>query len=100
MEELLARVSSAELTEWLAYRQIEPLPDERRDVLLATLAAILTNANRDPASSEAMTAKDFLPWLDEEDDRDQAQSPEEMLALVEQLNAAFGGTDLRKPGVE
>ena len=92
-------MSARELTEWIAYNSIEPFQDERQDVLLATVAAILVNANRDPDKSSEAIPDDFLPWRDkshyETDDDEEGPDVETMAAMVEALNAAFGGRDLR-----
>lgn len=95
-------MSARELTEWIAYNSIEPFQDERQDVLLATVAAILVNANRDPDKSSEATPDAFLPWRDksnyETDEDEEAPDVEAMAAMVEALNAAFGGDDLRPKG--
>lgn len=92
-------MSASELAEWQAYHSIEPFPDERSDMLLANIAAILVNAHRDSGSSSEITAMDFLPWLDNSSyassDDDEPVDPESMVAYVEAFNAAFGGKDLR-----
>lgn len=94
-------MSARELTEWIAYNSIEPFQDERQDVLLATVAAILVNANRDPDTSSEAIPDDFLPWRDKshyETDDEETPDTEAMAAMVEALNAAFGGDDLRETG--
>lgn len=96
MPELLNRVSSRELTEWMAYDQLEPLPDRRQDLLLASLLALLSNVYRDAKKHrEPAEPGDFLPWLrlDEPD-----PEPVDMLAKIEALNALFGGEDRRAAG--
>lgn len=45
--ELLSRMSSRELTEWMIYETLEPFPAERIDQETAMLAALTANANRD-----------------------------------------------------
>lgn len=108
VDELLDRTSSQELSEWRAYCSIEPLPNERQEMLLANIAAILTNVHRDRDHTSEVTPLDFLPWLDndsyETSDDDEPMHPDAMVAYVEALNAAFGGQDLRgqnlgSPGV-
>ncbi len=88
--------SSTEISEWQAYRSVELLPGERIEMLLATLCALTVNVNR-AKDSEPATALDFLPWMDDDDDDDE-QSPEDVIRMIEQLNAAFGGADLRGSG--
>jgi hypothetical protein len=107
VDELLDRTSSQELSEWWAYCSIEPLPNERQEMLLADIAAILTNVHRDRDHTSEVTPLDFLPWLDNnsyETSDDEPMHPDAMVAYVEALNAAFGGQDLREknlgsPGV-
>lgn len=95
--ELLARISSRELSEWMALSSIELLGQERIELLLAQLLALTANVNRSK-DQDPVSAFDFLPWWPEAEapaTRDDAQTPEQMLALVEALNAAMGGQDLR-----
>lgn len=99
VDELLDRTSSQELSEWRAYCSIEPLPNERQEVLLANIAAILTNVHRDRDHTSEVTPLDFMPWLDNnsyETSDDEPMHPDAMVAYVEALNAAFGGQDLRE----
>lgn len=63
--ELLARASSSELTDWQAYESIEPFPAERTEVMLAQIAQIVANSNRDPKKRrEPYPLADFLPFRD------------------------------------
>lgn len=85
--ELLARVSSAELTDWIAYEEIAgPLGPERDDILNAILCATIANANRDRKTRKA-TPKDYLPTWDQA-----PQTADQQLAMLRQLNAKHGGT--------
>ena len=63
-------------------------------MLLASLLALTANVHRD-SDSRALTALDFLPWMQDEDEDDDGRSPEDMIRMIEALNAAFGGQDLR-----
>lgn len=59
--ELLSRMSSRELTEWMIYESIEPFPAERNDQEFAMLAALTANANRDEKKrSKPFELVDFL----------------------------------------
>lgn len=97
--ELLAKISSRELSEWMALASLEPLGLERIELLLAQLLALTANVHRGE-DDDPMSAWDFLPWWPDTNpaavSRPDGQSPEEMLALVEALNQAFGGQDLRQ----
>lgn len=92
------RMSAREIAEWRAYSDLEMLPSERLEFLLGVLTTVLVNVNRDEDSDPAEIS-DFMPWLrlDEEDEEDNRPSQAEMLALIESLNATFGGRDERQP---
>lgn len=85
--ELLRRISSREITEWMVYERITgPLGGRRSDVQMSVLASVVANSQR--TKGRALTPKDFLPaW-----DGRQRMTPEEMFAAVSQVNTAFGGT--------
>lgn len=60
--ELLTRVSSYELTEWMVYYQLEPFGPERGDLNAGIVAATVANANRDPKKrKEPYRPQDFMP---------------------------------------
>lgn len=85
--ELLARISSRELTEWMTYEQVTgPLGGRRSDVHMSVLASVVANSQR--SKGRPLTPKDFLPaW-----DGKQRMSAEDMFAAVSQANTALGGT--------
>lgn len=91
MAELLARISSRELTEWMQYYELEPFGEERADLRAAIVAATVANANR-RKGKRAFKPADFMPRFKQQAE---PQSWEDQLRLVEMLNAAFGGVDLR-----
>lgn len=62
MRELLSRIGSDELTEWMAFYQIEPFGDFRADYRSGIVAATLANANR-TKDSRAFTPEDFMPFM-------------------------------------
>ena len=95
VEELLARISSRELSEWLAYAGLEPFGPERADLRSGIVAATVANVHRDPKKRrKPYTSADFMPRFRLEQGADGQDWPQQ-LALVEQLNVAFGGKDLR-----
>ena len=60
----LARISSHEITEWMAYEEVEgPLGPARLDHHFATLMALVANLARGKADSPVEPGA-FLPWLD------------------------------------
>ena len=59
---LLASLSSRQISEWMAYFSIEPFGEERADLRMATLAALIANINRDEKKrSSPYTPDDFMP---------------------------------------
>ena len=89
--ELLARISSRELSEWMVYERIAgPLGPVRGDYHAAQIAATLQNVNRGKRG-KARTLDDVrLRW-----DAREPVSPEELYAKVRRINAGLGGTDAR-----
>jgi hypothetical protein len=61
VDALLARITSEQLSEWMAFYMLEPFGEERADLRMATLASLLANVNRDPkVRKEPYTAADFM----------------------------------------
>lgn len=89
--ELLSRMDSRELSEWMAYEQVEgPIGGARGDVHAAMGVAATINVNR--KRQQPYPVSDFVPrW----DTRRESQTPEQMLAIVVGLNRRMGGTDAR-----
>lgn len=83
--ELLARVSSRELTEWMAYEKISgPLGGRRLDVVAAIVASTVLNTNRRKGTAP-IKPDDMIPrW-------DNFQSDEDVWDAIRKANAAMGG---------
>lgn len=63
--ELLAAVTSADITEMVAYSELEPWGPLQADFRAGQICATLANVNRDPrARSEPWAARDFFPALE------------------------------------
>lgn len=92
----LARISSRELVEWMAFDAVEPLGESRADLRMGIVAATVANVNR-ASNQPAVAPADFVPgyWDEEPDEEDAPADWQGMLATVEALNAAFGGADAR-----
>ena len=65
VRELLARIGSDELTEWMAFYQLEPFGDLRADLRSGVISSTIANANR-AKHSQAFTPEDFMPFRAEE----------------------------------
>jgi len=88
VRELLARTTSRELTEWMAYERVTgPLDTRLRgDIAAGIIAATVSNAN---GGKKKLKPADFLPtWFKRK------RTPEEIWQDVLQANAALGG-DIR-----
>lgn len=89
--ELLSRISSQELSEWMAYeKHAGPLGAARGDIQAGIIAATIANANRSKKSSKVHKPSAFIPTWDKPE-----QTDDDMLAMVVQLNRQFGGEDRR-----
>lgn len=72
---MLSRMSSQELTEWMAYEAIEPFAAERNDQDIAMLAALTANANRDPKKqSKPFELVDFLLFKEAKEESAEAKA--------------------------
>lgn len=60
VEELLGAISSRELTEWIAFDQVEPIGDRRGDLQAGVVAATVANVNR-AKGARAYLVTDFMP---------------------------------------
>ena len=94
VEQLLSEISSRELTEWAAYAQLEPFGDERADLRAGIVASTVANFLRDAKKRrKPYRAGDFMPHFGAR--RRESQTWQQQLHLIEMLNAALGGRDLR-----
>lgn len=87
----MARVTSRQVSEWIAYRRIELLPDERLEMLLASIAALLANQWRGE-DDEPVQPHDFMPWL-EQDDEQESPGPN-VGVMVDMLKRVFGAKEV------
>jgi hypothetical protein len=98
VRELLERVESAELSEWMAYDQLDPFGNYRGDLQSAIVASTIANVNLNRKKrKKPFSPDDFIPEFGKliESDPEVARQ-NKMLAMVEMMNAALGGSDLRK----
>lgn len=102
MAELLSRISSRELSEWMAYYDLEPFGEERADLRAGIIASVTANANRDAKKGKAYRPQDFMPDFEKASEKRQVwaqgRPAEHLLAKVRSLNALFGGKDERGEG--
>ena len=60
VKELLSRMDSRELAEWVAYYSIEPFGDFRTDLVGGIVASTIANCNRSK-HSRSFKPSDFMP---------------------------------------
>jgi len=88
--ELLGRISSRELTEWMAFSQLEPFGAEAGYVGHAITASTVANVNRGKGQ-KAYDVQDFMPTMGKKE----PQTVAEMIQFAEMYTIALGGKDLR-----
>ncbi len=88
--ELLQRVSSRELTEWIAFSHLEPFGSEAGYVGHAITASTVANVNR-AEGQKAFEYTDFMPHFEKK-----TQSVDEMLQFARMFTIGLGGKDLRE----
>lgn len=86
--ELLSRMSSRELSEWMAFFSLEPWGAEVEDWRFGMLASVVANANRDPKKKrKPYEPQDFMPRRDRQPS--QEQTWEEQARILEAWARAF-----------
>jgi hypothetical protein len=99
VSELLARISSRELSEWICYFGLEgPAGEVRADWRAALVAATVANVNRDPKRrAEPFLPKDFMPEWDSTaqesgaTDRAADKRIDQQVGLAKRLAKVLGG---------
>lgn len=74
VDELLRRISSRELTEWMIYYRLEPFGQDVDWLRAGVIASTIANVNRDPKKQpRPFEPADFIPQTTEaaNDDRPQ-----------------------------
>ena len=89
--ELLSRISSAELTEWMAFYTLEPFGFERDMLGHAITASTIYNVNRG-SKDKALDVEDFMPRFQ----KIKQQTTEDQVNVASMITKAFGGKDLRE----
>ena len=69
VNELLQTISSAELTEWMAFDSISPIGDWRQDLAAAQIASVIAETHRDRKSRpKPFAPRDFMPFVEKQDE--------------------------------
>jgi hypothetical protein len=89
--ELLDRISSRELTEWMAFDSLEPFGSQAG--YLGHAITSMTVANRHRGKNEnSHKIEEFIPKFGNQ----KAQTVDEMIQVAEMFTAGLGGQDLRE----
>jgi hypothetical protein len=84
---MLARMTSRELTEWMAFYSLEPFGGDTPYIGHAITAATVYNVNHD--KDNQMKVDNFMPkWNHQEAE----QTPEQMIQFAAMFTEALGGT--------
>jgi hypothetical protein len=75
VREMLARIDSRELAEWMQYYAIDPFGTERNDLQSGIVASTIANANS--GKGKAFQPSDFMPYLNKNE-----QTAEDMQTLL------------------
>jgi len=96
VSELLARISSAELTEWMAFDAIDPFGEQRADLRTGILAAVTANHSFAPPT-EPRRPSDYMLFSEKpgDDDGILLADPVEQARLIKQLIDPRPGTSYR-----
>jgi len=96
VSELLGRISSREIAEWMAYFQTEPFGEISAEFRMARIASILAETNRDekkrkePFSEKDFMRTEFLGDVDAEEEADADALYPDQDALTKKILNAFG----------
>jgi hypothetical protein len=101
---MMREMGSRELSEWMAYNELDPIGEYRADLRMGILAATVANTGY-ARPQEAMAPADFMPDFlgrsaDGEPDNDQepteAERAERLHAGFEMLRVLMGGKHIHR----
>lgn len=79
-----AGLTAAQLNEWLAFNQIEPIGEGRAELRHGQIMALTLNLNRDPKTKhEPYDARDYMNYVDPEPEKIYTQ--EELEAYADKI---------------
>ena len=81
MRRLLAEITSAELTEYMAYERLEPFGEARADLRAGIVASTVANHGMSPPR-RPMRPLDFMPLVREPDAPIRPADPDQHAALL------------------
>ena len=88
---MLERIDSRELTEWMAYAQVEPFGEERADLRAGIVASTIANVWRS-SGQKVLKPSDFMPKFEPQ----RQLTNDELAAVFKGSALAFGGKVIEK----
>lgn len=90
--QLLASVSSRELTEWQAFFRLEPFGEDRADLRAGIIASTVANTARDPKQrKKPFLPREFMPQFGGEEEADEEAEQAALWERVNQVMFSLGG---------
>lgn len=89
---MLSRMSSLELTEWMAYYKLEPFGQERGDLQAGLVAATVVNLFKDKGSKAASPADFVMEFAPQVDPKPKPADWKVHLAIAQAMAAMGYGT--------
>lgn len=86
VREMLARIDSLELAEWMQYYALDPWGSQRDDLQAGIIASTIANANS--GKGRAFQPIDFMPYADDK----QEQTTDDMKALLNNIAGQHGNS--------
>lgn len=92
VRELLSRIDSRELSEWLAYYGLNPWGPERADLRAGTIASTVANCLTEKSDFKP---SDFIPKYGPQPE-EQPKTSEQLKNIAIRMNAMMGGSFAKK----
>lgn len=88
--ELRDLLDSRELSEWMAFYGAQPFGDVRGDIQAAIIALTVASAAPVSKPTKRLELKDFMPFMDPEKPKSEAELEKMIRLMVKQHNEALG----------
>ena len=89
VKQMLARMDSFELTEWMAYSEVEPFGAERDNLHAAIVASTIANVNRGK-NSKSFSPQEFMLHTEKPKEPDVDSQIAHMQVFAAAVNAQVG----------
>lgn len=87
---MLRRISARQMTEWMAFEQIDPFGEKRADYRAASIVQIIANVNRDTKKRpKPYKIEEFLLKFERDARAPKRQTPQEQSRAMRQIFEIF-----------